>query len=68
MAISYERVREFAKKKQSPVNVYRGSAPVAVLPNGNFDVIDYIEKAERFECEGKSYTSSEFEQLLERAN
>jgi len=34
-----------------------------VLPNGNLDVIEYVEKATRFYFDGKSYSNEEFGRL-----
>ena len=44
--------------------LFASPGTVAVLPNGNFDVIDYVEKATRFYFDGKSYTNEEFEKLI----
>jgi hypothetical protein len=46
------------------VDAFESPGRVAVLPNGNLDAIDYVEKATRFYFEGKSYTDEEFEKLI----
>ena len=63
MAVKFERVREFARK-HGRVDALASPGTVAVLPNGNLDVIDYVEKATRFYFDGKSYTNEEFEKLI----
>jgi hypothetical protein len=63
MAVRFERVREFARK-HGRVDAFASPGMVAVLPNGNLDAIDYVEKATRFYFEGKSYTNEEFEKLI----
>lgn len=63
MAIRFERVREFAIR-HGRVDAYASPGMVAVLPNGNLDAIDYVEKATRFYFEGKSYNDEEFEKLI----
>jgi hypothetical protein len=65
MAVDYAKVREFARKKDAPIQVFLGNEPIRILPNGNLDLVDYIEKAQRFVMEGKSYTNAEFKQLIE---
>lgn len=63
MAIRFERVREFARK-HGRVDAFASPGTVAVLPNGNLEVTDYVEKATRFYFDGKSYTNEEFEKLI----
>jgi hypothetical protein len=63
MAVKFERVRQFATK-HGRVDAFESPGRVAVLPNGNLDAIDYVEKATRFYFEGKSYTDEEFEKLI----
>jgi hypothetical protein len=35
------------------------------LKSGGFDTIDLVEKAEHFEFEGKTYTKTEMEKLID---
>lgn len=56
-------VREFARK-HGRVDALASPGMAALLPNGNLDAIDYVEKATRFYVEGKSYTNEEFEKLI----
>jgi len=36
------------------------------LKSGDFDTIDLVEKAERFEFEGKSYTKAQMEEIVDK--
>ena len=38
------------------------------LKSGDPDLVELVEKAERFEYEGKSYTKAEFEALVDSSN
>jgi hypothetical protein len=61
--MDYEKLRKFVQSNDS-VKVLR-SGEERKLKSGDPDIFDLIEKAERFEYKGQSFTKEEFERLVE---
>lgn len=60
--MDYRKLTQFVRNN-GDVKVFR-SGKERKLKNGDFDVIDLVEKAEKFEYEGRFYTKAEMEQLV----
>ena len=64
MAISYESLREFARKN-GDIRLYApNKGELVILKDGTPDVFDTIDKATTFFAGGKEYSREEFEKLL----
>jgi hypothetical protein len=64
MAITYRGLSEFVRQRGN-VKAWAENSAVTLLPNGEIDAIELIERdATRFEFDGRSYSREEFEQLL----
>lgn len=61
--MDYGKLHKFVRSRGG-VKVY-SSGKERKLESGDFDTIDLVEKAERFEYEGKIYTKTEMEKLIE---
>jgi len=63
--MDYAKLNKFVRE-HGDVKVF-ASGKERKLASGDFDAIDLVEKAERFEHQGKSYTKSEMERLISEA-
>jgi hypothetical protein len=61
-AMDYGKLHKFVRD-HGEVKVY-SSGKEQKLKSGDFDTVDLVEKAERFEHEGKTYTKAEMESLV----
>jgi hypothetical protein len=64
MALTYGKLQEFVQKCGKVVALKPGDS-VRILPNGEVDSIHLVENATIFLFEGKSYTKTEFENLID---
>ncbi len=64
MALTYEKVSEFARKHGKVVSLIP-SREVRILPSGEPDSIHLVENAASFLFEGKPYSKDEFEKLID---
>jgi hypothetical protein len=64
--MDYEKLRKFVSD-HGTVKVY-SSGQERKLKSDDFDTIDLVEKTERFEYEGKTYTKVEMEKLVAAGN
>jgi hypothetical protein len=60
--MDYWKLHQFVRNN-GDVKVF-SSGKERKLKNGDFDVIDLVEKAEKFEYNGRFYTKAELEQLV----
>jgi len=65
MDATYENLGEFVRKRGS-VTILDTHGRARKLPSGETDVLDVIEKADRFVFESKWYSRKEFETLMDR--
>ncbi len=65
-ALNYVKLRKFVREN-GEVWVFR-SGKERKLENGEPDIIDLVEKAEKFRFGGKFYTKNEFERLIDSSN
>jgi len=64
--LDFGKLRRFVRS-HGTVTVF-SSGKERQLSFGDLDTIALVEKAERFICEGKSYTKAEFEKLVTASN
>ncbi len=64
--MDYGKLHKFVRK-HGDVTVH-SSGKERKLKSGDFDTIDLVEKAERFEYQGKAYTRAEMEKLVESSD
>lgn len=67
MKITFETVWEFVKKNDA-VTIIDTQGNTRVLKSGERDSFDLVEKADRFQFQGKWHTRSEFEGVLDGAS
>lgn len=60
--MDYLKLRRFVRD-HCDVKVF-SSGKEQKLKNGDFDVVDLVEKAKKFEYNGKFYTKAEMEQII----
>lgn len=60
--MDYAKLSEFVRRRGT-VKVF-SSGKERKLASGDFDTIDLIEQAERFEHDGRSYTREEMEEMV----
>jgi hypothetical protein len=63
--VDYAKLGKFVRD-HGDVKIF-ASGKERKLASGDFDTFDLIERAERFEYQGKSYTRSEMEKLITEA-
>ncbi len=63
MGATYENLSAFVRKHGS-VTILDTQGRARKLPSGETDVLDVIDKADRFVFEGKWYSRNEFESLM----
>jgi hypothetical protein len=64
MALTYGKLQEFVQRRGKVVALKPGDA-VRILPNGEVDSIHLVENATMFLFDGRSYTKTEFENLVD---
>jgi hypothetical protein len=62
---TYENLSAFVRK-HGAITILDTQGRARKLPSGETDVLDVIDKADRFVFEGKWYSRSEFESLLDQ--
>lgn len=65
MDATYENLSAFVRKHGS-VTILDTRGRARKLPSGETDVLDVIDKADRFVFEGKWYSRNEFEALMDQ--
>lgn len=65
MTATYENLTDFVRKHGS-IKVVDTRGRTRKLPCGEPDIYDVIDKADRFEFDGRWYSRSEFETLMDR--
>ena len=65
MDVTYENLNAFVRRRGS-VTVLDTQRRARVLPAGGTDTFDVIAKADRFVFEGRWYSRTEFEILLDQ--
>ncbi len=65
MSATYANLRAFVRKHGS-VTILDTQRRARKLPSGETDVLDVIDKADRFVFEGKWYSRNEFEALMDQ--
>lgn len=64
--MDFGKLRRFVREHGDVFALSSGSE--RRLPSGEQDLIDVVERAERFRYKGKFYTKEEFEELVDSAN
>jgi hypothetical protein len=64
MALTYAKIQAFVRKNGKVVSV-KPTSEVKILPTGDVDSVDLVETAARYLYEGRSYTTAEFEKLVD---
>lgn len=65
MDATYENLSAFVRKHGS-VTILDTQGRATKLPDGDPDVLDVIDKADRFVFDGKWYSRNEFELFMDR--
>jgi len=65
MDATYENLSAFVRKHGS-VTILDTQGSATKLPDGDPDVLDVIDKADRFLFDGKWYSRNEFELFMDR--
>lgn len=64
--MDYGKLRKFVQAN-GDVNVF-SSGKERKLQSGDFDSVDLVEKAEKFEFKGKTYSKRDFEKLVDSSS
>lgn len=65
MDATYDSLRAFVRK-HGPITILDTQGRARKLPSGETDILDVIDKADRFVFEGKWYSRNEFESLMDQ--
>ena len=65
MDTTYDNLRAFVRK-HGAITILDTQGRARKLPSGEADVLDVIDKADRFLFEGKWYSRTEFESLMDQ--